>query len=198
MSPASASHAPVWWPTDVRGRLTAMMAAVVGERGYGATRVSDVLDRTGISRRTFYAHFANRQDCFFAAYDAIVADVLQLLAPVPDPSGTTVEAIFERLLAHFASWPAHARVVLTEGASAGPAGAARHEQTLAVLAERLARCPDWRPGACASLERADLAQAVLGAMLRMLQLRLSTEGGGSLPSLRPSLVTLTTRVTVAR
>jgi AcrR family transcriptional regulator len=37
------------------------------QRGYAATRVSDVLERTGISRRTFYAHFANREECFFAA-----------------------------------------------------------------------------------------------------------------------------------
>ena len=174
------------------------MAVVSSERGYAATRVTDVLERTGISSRTFYAHFDNREACFFVAYDAIIADLSELLEPegVQDP-GTTVEVALERVLGHFAAWPAHARVLLVEILSTGPRGTERYEQTMAMLSARLAACPRWQPGRCDSLERHEVAQAVIGAMARMIQLRLSAGEEHALPRLLPSLTALTTRVGLA-
>src|SRR6266498_996015 len=40
-----------------RGRLLDAMAAAVAEKGYAETTVSDVVDRAGVSRRTFYEQF---------------------------------------------------------------------------------------------------------------------------------------------
>jgi AcrR family transcriptional regulator len=198
MSRFSGPDAPPSWPTDPRGRLAATMAVVSSERGYAATRVTDVLQRTGISSRTFYAYFENREGCFFVAYDAIVSDLGQLLDPEQlEDSETTVESTFERVLEHFAAWPAHARVLLVEILCTGPRGSERHEQTMATLAARLAACPRWQPGRCDSLERQEVAQAVIGAITRMIQLRLSAGEERALPSLLPSLTALTTRVALA-
>lgn len=176
----------------------AAITTVTSERGYASTRVVDVLRRTGISSRTFYVYFKNRQGCFFAAYDQIVADLSLLLAGMDgsEPSGDA-ELVLGRVLEHFGAWPAHARVLLVEVLSAGPDGEQRHERTMAMLAGQLAACERWQPGRCDSLDRHEVAQAVIGAMVRMVQLRLSAHLADTLPQLRPSLTALTTRVTLA-
>jgi len=51
-----------------RARLLAAIAHVVGERGYAATTVADVVREAGVSRSTFYEHFAGKEACFVEAY----------------------------------------------------------------------------------------------------------------------------------
>src|SRR4051794_5075686 len=58
-----------------RGRMLDAIAQVVAEKGYGAVTVADVVERAGVSRKTFYEHFRDKESCFLAAYDAGV-DVL--------------------------------------------------------------------------------------------------------------------------
>ena len=55
--------------------LVAMVQAVA-ETGYALVAVADVIDRAGVSRKTFYEQFANKDECFLAAYDATVEDLL--------------------------------------------------------------------------------------------------------------------------
>lgn len=50
-----------------RERLLAATAKAVEERGFAKVRVSDIVRHAAVSRRTFYEHFANRDDCLAAA-----------------------------------------------------------------------------------------------------------------------------------
>jgi AcrR family transcriptional regulator len=170
------------------------MAQVASERGYAQVRVRDVLDQTGISRRTFYVYFGNLEECFFATYDAIVADVAKLIEPAPSEP----KRLLTGLLDYFSAWPAHTRVLLIEILSTGPSGAGRYEDTIAMFATALAECGPWQPGRCHSLKRSEQAQAVIGAMLRIVQRELVTQGGDGLPSLLPALTTIATRVAIAK
>jgi AcrR family transcriptional regulator len=52
-----------------RGRLMAAMADSVAAKGYPATTVADVIALAGVSRKTFYEYFEDKEDCFLAAYD---------------------------------------------------------------------------------------------------------------------------------
>lgn len=52
-----------------RERLIVAMLRAASELGYRGTNVQDVIDRAGVSRPTFYEHFANKEDCFLAAFD---------------------------------------------------------------------------------------------------------------------------------
>lgn len=56
-------------------RLLAGMLEVVGSEGYKAASVRMVLDRTGLYRQAFYDNFANKRDCYLAAFDAGLARV---------------------------------------------------------------------------------------------------------------------------
>src|SRR5258707_2850574 len=77
----------VVWESQ-RGRMLEAMALAVAEKGYAATAVADVIARAGVSRKTFYEHFANREACFLAAYDAgveaLLAAIDEAIAAAPD------------------------------------------------------------------------------------------------------------------
>src|ERR1700752_5261293 len=71
-------------PRDVvwrsqRGRLLAAMAAAVAVKGYAGVAVADVIAQAGVSRKTFYEHFDNKEECFLAAYDAGVELILDAI-----------------------------------------------------------------------------------------------------------------------
>ena len=56
-----------------RARIIGAMGELVRERGPGAVTVAHVVARSGVSRRTFYELFTDREDCFLAAFDIAIA-----------------------------------------------------------------------------------------------------------------------------
>jgi AcrR family transcriptional regulator len=114
---------------------------VVGEKGYAELTVADVIKRAGVSRRAFYEHFANREACFLATYDTIMAESSAVVAGAfaggnghSNGSGSgdgiaagvhgAIEAICKRALRR----PDVLRVLMVEIGTAGPEGIARREQ----------------------------------------------------------------------
>jgi AcrR family transcriptional regulator len=177
---------PPAWPPDARSSILAAMATTVAEKGFAAARVTDVIAHAGVSRRTFYAHFHDRDDCFASAYERIRKDVLALLAPAGDTAPSDVDALavaIQRMLAHCAAWPHHAHLLLVEIVSTGPAGRQRHEQTMAELADRLVACGPWRLGDTVALGPTELAQALIGALHRLITLTLADGRHEELPAL---------------
>ena len=102
-----------------RGRMLEAIAEVVALRGYGAATVADVIDYAGVSRRTFYEHFRDKEDCFLAAYDAGVEVLMATMR-----AGEPVRAYLETLSAE----PAFARTFLIEIGAAGPRAIARRQE----------------------------------------------------------------------
>ena len=58
-----------------RGRLLDAMAEAVAEHSYGATTIAHVVSHAGVSRKTFYEHFRDKEHCFLAMYDTGIAFV---------------------------------------------------------------------------------------------------------------------------
>ena len=58
-----------------RERLLAGVVRVTATKGYQASSVADILKEAGVGRETFYKHFKDKEDCFVAANDALVADL---------------------------------------------------------------------------------------------------------------------------
>ncbi|HWX45041.1 MAG TPA: helix-turn-helix domain-containing protein [Solirubrobacteraceae bacterium] len=56
-----------------RARIVAAMGELVRERGAAGVAVAHVVTRSGVSRRTFYELFEDREDCFLVAFDTAVA-----------------------------------------------------------------------------------------------------------------------------
>jgi AcrR family transcriptional regulator len=55
-----------------RQRLLEAMTVTVGRRGYRDAHITEVVDRAGVSRRTFYEHFDGKEECFAAAYQQAI------------------------------------------------------------------------------------------------------------------------------
>lgn len=64
-----------------RARILAAMTELVRERGVGRVAVAHVVGRSGVSRRTFYEFFEDRDDCLLAAFDRAVQQVAAVVLP---------------------------------------------------------------------------------------------------------------------
>jgi AcrR family transcriptional regulator len=64
-----------------RARMIAAMVDVVAERGAANVAVAHVVARSGVSRRTFYELFEDREDCLLAALDDAVARASECVVP---------------------------------------------------------------------------------------------------------------------
>jgi AcrR family transcriptional regulator len=123
-----------------RARICEAMARVVAERGYAAATIGEVVAAVRISRRTFYEHFDDKEDCFIEAYrigcENGIAQIDDALRRLEQPDWRTRLAVsLETYLAILAAEPHFARVLLIEVLAAGPRALAMREQVLAVYVE---------------------------------------------------------------
>lgn len=74
-------------PAGQRERLLNGMAKAVARRGYTGATVAQVIAHAGVSRSTFYEHFADKEDCFLATFRALAPvlgqELLQAVQDVP-------------------------------------------------------------------------------------------------------------------
>jgi AcrR family transcriptional regulator len=118
-----------------RSRIHQAMIEVVSERGYPETRVVDVIGVAGVSRKTFYELFDSKEDCFLAAYDVLLGNLLaEATDAFESKSGTSwaerLAAALEALLEHLAKHPDEARFAIVEVLAAGPKALARRDAAL--------------------------------------------------------------------
>jgi AcrR family transcriptional regulator len=119
--------------TSQRKRLISAMGELVGENGYAGATVAKVTARAGVSRKAFYQHFANRQECFLAAYDTITAEgrseVSRAYEAAANPAKgaqLAIAKLFERAIEN----PRGVRVALVEAGVVGQAGIERRERLM--------------------------------------------------------------------
>lgn len=107
------------------------MLAIVGEVGYPTTRVEHVLQRSGASRTRFYQLFANKEECFAAAYAAVSEELADELLASAESAGDCIKGLREAL-AHFlgfvAANPATAAALLVQARAAGDAVVAAQQK----------------------------------------------------------------------
>ena len=171
-----------------RERLYGATVATVAEKGYGDTTVADLLELAGVSRSTFYQHFADKQACFMATYDAILDGVVAASTAEFESDGQWIErldAAYAKLLELIAAYPAAAHLCLVDLYGAGPEALAGSEQAVGQFAQLLRRALDESP------ERADLPepliQAILGGNFKVLTSRVRRGRAGELPELVPEI-----------
>lgn len=118
-----------------RNRINQAMIEVVSARGYPETRVVDVIGVAGVSRKTFYELFESKEDCFLAAYDVLIGNLLaeatEAFESQPGaPWAERVGAGLKVLLVHLARHPEEARFAIVEVLAAGPKALARRDSAL--------------------------------------------------------------------
>lgn len=64
------------WPEDSRDRLIEASLALFVERGYAAVTVDDIAAQAGVSARTFFRHFPDKEEVLFADDDELLPVLL--------------------------------------------------------------------------------------------------------------------------
>jgi AcrR family transcriptional regulator len=111
-----------------RARIFGGMIESVSERGYRDTTVADVIGLAGVSRRAFYEQFANKEECFLATYDIVVARARKRVIDVWQAErgwSNRLHAACKALLDHIAESPKGPRLVLVDALGVGPRARAR-------------------------------------------------------------------------
>jgi AcrR family transcriptional regulator len=80
--------------TDHRSRLLAGLATVLESKTLAELYADDIVRTAGVSKRTFYQHFKNKQECFLALYEENSAYIMTtLLQATQDESLSMVERV---------------------------------------------------------------------------------------------------------
>jgi AcrR family transcriptional regulator len=131
----------VSWGGLQRGRLLSATFALVGEAGFESVNARRVSERAGVSSRTFYESFNDREDCFLAAFNYAVNGLeLEVREGWESELGWTarVRSALTALLRALDREPAVRRLVFVEALAAGPRVLASRARVL----ERLAAAVD--------------------------------------------------------
>jgi AcrR family transcriptional regulator len=123
-----------------RDLILAAMIRVVGSKGYKETSVADVIEEAGTSRTTFYKHFEDKHECFLAAYEMLVEQVLSEVRAQCDGQQPWLERVengLSTLVKLFALDPALARTAVVEVAAAGAEARQLHWDAVARFTEFL-------------------------------------------------------------
>jgi AcrR family transcriptional regulator len=161
-----------------RARIVAAMVEVVAERGVGNATVARVVARSGVSRRTFYEHFEDREGCFLAAFEHAVARIAATVVPAYRSAGAwreRVRAALAALLEALAYERGAGRLAIVEALGAGPAALERRGRVLAEVIAAVDR--DGREAARGETPPPLSAEGAVGGAFALIHARMAEPGG---------------------
>jgi len=119
-------------------RIMDALAELTAEQGYEATKISDIVRRAGVARKTLYDNFEGKEEVFLAAFDAARDEVLSRVeegSAGADDWQDRIEGGLAAFLGYVAEQPTLARMCMIEALSATPATTKRYEDALEVFVE---------------------------------------------------------------
>lgn len=125
-----------------RIRLMAAFTELMAAHGYAGVRIGELVDRAGVSRATFYEHFADKEACLLAAYEHFATQVITALTPAIDehaPWRAFVQSTLDGYLAVLQRDLTAARAFMVEMDAAGPAARERRRTATDAFATLLAQ-----------------------------------------------------------
>jgi AcrR family transcriptional regulator len=139
-----AAHPDVVHRLDARGsqraRLVEGMIQAVAEKGYAAATVADAVRAARVSRGTFYAEFASKEECFLEAYrfgvDVLVARIRDAVRAEQGDWQARLSAGLRAYLETLSGEPRFARTHLFEVHTAGARAGAERDTAIRSFADR--------------------------------------------------------------
>ncbi|HTA13953.1 MAG TPA: TetR/AcrR family transcriptional regulator [Solirubrobacteraceae bacterium] len=172
-----------------RARILAAMFDVVTERGSAGLSVAHVVERSGVSRRTFYEIFSDREDCFMAAFDDALAFAAQRVLPAYQAEKRWRERIrgaLVALLAFLEEEPIVARLLIVESLAWGGRALERRNEIVSRLVLAVDEGRREARGGAALPELT--GEGIVGGVLSILQTKIAGGDGESLVELTNQLM----------
>lgn len=155
-----------------RERLFAAMIDAVNDSGFVATTISDLVTKAGVSRRSFYEHFENKEECLLATYDSLIEALIARIAanfPAQATWQEQIESIVRSLFDAAGERPDAARLVSVEMGAAGSIGIERWARNAEQLSHFFKAVFEQAPGDGGVSE--PVARAIVGALRAILYKR---------------------------
>jgi AcrR family transcriptional regulator len=172
-----------------RDRLLDAMIAVVGQVGYQAASVEKVIAAAGISRRTFYDVFRDRDECFVAAYEDVASCLLVQTAEARRHGHSPRDRIKRVLDAFLGFWteePDAARACIVEVLAAGPTARTRRATTVEWLTDLVE--PDLHALRGGVADTPLAARAFVGAVHELTYMYIERGQINELPALADQII----------
>jgi AcrR family transcriptional regulator len=175
-----------------RTRLLEAVGAAVAQKGYAATTIDHIVRRAGVSKKTFYEHFQDKEDCFLAAYEQAAVELFRHVREAHRAESDWLERTRAGIVAYLrwlAAEPALARVFLIEVAAAGPRAAERRERLRDRWAELMRELQEEARSASPSLPELpeEIFHALVAAVDDVVVRRIRAGHAERLPELEPIL-----------
>jgi len=168
-------------PGEFRQRLLDGLGASIAEHGYRRTTVADIVRRARTSRRTFYAHFSDKEACFVALLTDASAQMIRQISAAVDPAAPwagQVRQAVEAWIACVESQPAITLSWIRDVPSLGTAARRLQRDTMEAyvnMIQTLCDTDEWRAVRAEPVSR-PLAIMLLGG-LRELTATTVEDGG---------------------
>jgi AcrR family transcriptional regulator len=116
-------------------RIMDALAELTAEQGYEATKISDIVKRAGVARKTLYDNFEGKEEVFLAAFDNARDEVLRRVeegseGAEGDEWQDRIEGGLAAFLGFVAEQPVLAQMCMIEALSATPATTKRYEDAV--------------------------------------------------------------------
>jgi AcrR family transcriptional regulator len=131
-----------------RRRLQEAMVALVARNGFEATTINELVAMAGVSKATFYEHFADKEDCFGLAFDATIRRVsVQVIEAYCRPGDFRARLVagYARIMEMVVAEPEAARFVVVESLTLGAAGIELRKQAAAEFESLIRRSFHYSP-----------------------------------------------------
>ena len=170
-----------------RERLFAAMVAALAEQDFEAITVAELLRLSGVSRKSFYGHFADQRECLVAAIETLAGPALETIEGGLEPPGDVelAKQAFESLFRQIVAGPATAKMCFVDVYAAGPAGVALVDRTIDAFEVLLKQMFDQMPG----YEKmpSEIVRALIGGVQKVIHKRLLRGQQEQLLELAPQL-----------
>jgi len=174
-----------------RARILAAMVEVCAERGAGNVTVAHIVERAGVSRRTFYELYRDREACFLGAFDDGIARVSRNVLEAYDPDARWVERVrlaLTSLLAFLDAERGVGQILIVGSLGAGQDAMRRRRYG---IAQMIALIDEGRQEAKVGSELPPLtAEGIVGGVLSVLHSRLLESDSESLLGLTNPLMSM--------
>ena len=121
-------------------RLLDGLAASLAERGYRDTTVADIVRHARTSKRTFYDHFASKEECFIELLRANLEEMVKGIRAAVDPEAPPLDQIrsaVDAYIDHIASNPTITLSRIREAPGLGDVARQLHRLAMEQLTDML-------------------------------------------------------------
>lgn len=174
-----------------RERLIAGLAEAVAENGYAGATIAHITRHAAVSRRTFYEHFASKDECFVAAYDTVMDELRERVGgafQAEDEWPLAIKAGIAAMLEFLAAEPNLARLCMVEALVAGPVVVERYDAAIQSLVPYFQAGRKGRSREVLARLSPTTEEALVGGMVSLISRRIFAGRTTELESLLPDLV----------